>query len=461
MFRNQTQQQTSRQLSPSGRFGADHTRHDAVVFGPPPPAHQRTTRPATEQNADAVTEDRRHLASLTLTRRVRDRGRLQWYVGYADYDQTFRDLQATPSRQYHNTYVDRTLTSRLDLELFDMTGATGTIGGEIQLERLRHSDHLRPQIASGLTRRTTTSLYGLLHHGAELKGGHVDWQWDMQAGLRYDRSLSQPEDETPTYPWLPPRHSTQTERYSPQISVSITAAGPARLTLRADHGQSFRLPSLNALFWKGNVQAAGNPDLRPENSVHSGLAAELHLQFGVAEIEAGVTYHYSHVSDLITWVQSGPQGVWKPVNIGRARIRGREDFIAVRLWRGKLTLSYQNSLLDARNHQTGHNSYDKWLTYRPHATTKLTADLRASGFFAGYRVRLVGRRYANEANTKWYEGYRVDDFNIGCEWSWLDCWQVRLEYRAENVLGEEYVLISQHPMPGVEHNVSLQVKYGL
>ena len=426
--------------------------------------HQRTgglPGPATKPNASAQTEDRRHLVSLTLTHQIHDKGRLQWYAGYSDYDQTFRDLGSTPVAQYHSSYVNRTLTSRLSLDLFDWAGASATVGGEVLLERLRHSDYLRPQTSSGLTRRTATSAYGRLRHGADLARGYLKWRWDMEFGLRYDRSVSQPEDEIPAYPWLPPRLGSQAERYSPQITMSITADGPVQLSLHADHGQSFRLPSLNALFWKGDVRSAGNPDLRPENSVHSQVSAQLQLQFGEADVEIGTTYHHSHVTDLIAWVQSGPQGVWKPVNIGRARISGREDHIVVKLMHGKLTLSYQNSLLDARNRQDGHNSYDKWLTHRPHVTTRLAAKIMVGGVFAGYQVRMVSRRYANDANTKWYDGYRVDDLNVGLERSFLGHWQIRLEYRMDNVLDTDYVLISQHPMPGIEHSVSLQVNCGL
>ena len=126
-----------------------------------------------------------------------------------------------------------------------------------------------------------------------------------------------------------------------------------------------------------------------------------------------------------------------------------------------MKLSYRNTVTDARNKVTGHNSYDKYLTYTPRYVTTVTARLSCRFLFASYSVRMVDRRYALEGNEKWYEPYRLDDLSVGVKLNLSRKLHIRADWRLYNVRNEEYVLITHHPMPGREYSIGIRLSYGV
>ena len=414
---------------------------------------------ASEPILHALREDDRVLAGLTLQRSFSSRLKARFTGGLSRYEQRFRDLNAMSTYQFDTRFTNDILDVRADIECRLLKHNLLEWGAQYQRDVLNHVDYLRELNGSGKTVRRTYSAFVLDRHPFDLSWTKLLDDVTLSAALRYDNATTTPEKTAPRYPWEKPRQEVRTESWSPRFGVTVSRGERLRFVARAAWGESLRLPSINALFWKGDARSEGNPDLRPERSRHLDGGIELTGRTEQFKFSAGVTVYRKNVEDLVEWVRSGPQGVFKPVNLGAARITGHEDFITLKLWKERLVISYGNSITHALNKQPGHNSYDMWLTYSPRYVTTLGIRLNHRLAFASYRVRRVARRYALSGNEKWYDGYTLQEVGLGTQVHLTSRWRLQLDGRLRNAGDEEYVLISKHPMSGQEYSLGMKLTF--
>jgi len=414
---------------------------------------------ASQQNEEGYRDDDRLLSSLRIERRLAPGlwGRLN--AGYSRYRQFFKDRTGPTSSQYESGFTDDRRDVQFSTEWQASDYHSLELGGQYRRDRLDHEDYLRDLNGSGRTVRRTWSAFVSSRHPVDLSATGLLDDVTLTTALRYDNAVTRPEDTVPRYPWEQPRRSARTESWSPRVGVSLTRGERLRFLARASWGRSLRLPSINALFWQGDARSEGNPDLKPERSEDLDASLELNGRSGPFALSAGATFYHNEVKDLVVWTQTGPQGVFKPVNLGAARITGHEDFISVTAFDGFIALRYGNSVTHARNQQPGHNSYDKWLTYTPAYVTTMAVRLEKYGITAGYNVRLVGRRYALAGNERWYDAYALHDLTLRARIGINSSWRVQLDGCVRNLTNEQYVLIAQHPMPGREYGATLKITF--
>jgi len=82
-------------------------------------------------------------------------------------------------------------------------------------------------------------------------------------------------------------------------------------------GNSYAMPEFSSLFWKGDSQVQGNPDLEPERSY--GVSSNTKVQFGSFTL-SGESY-FNRIEKLIYWYRTA-LGVWKPDNLADAELYG-------------------------------------------------------------------------------------------------------------------------------------------
>ena len=281
----------------------------------------------------------------------------------------------------------------------------------------------------------------------------------MTASLRYDNATTDPEKkQIGRPPLLVTRHVVRTESWSPRLGATITRGERLRFVARGSWGRSLRLPSISALFWQGGARSAGNPDLKPERAEHLDGALEVRGEVAFIKFTAGVTLYRRDVKDLVIWVQSSPDGVFKPQNLGIAKITGHEDLVKLSLFDDLLEISYGNSVTHALNKQPGAN-HDETLTYTPRYVTTVSLSLDYQMLFVSYDIRSVGRRYALPGNEKYYPAYRLDDIALGSRFDVAANWRIQIAGKIDNLRNESYVLIGQHPMTERSYNLSLTISY--
>ncbi len=415
---------------------------------------------ASEQNFTAGKEDDRTLFDVNGEFEFAEEHRVRVRLGYTSLDQAFTDLEAVVSDRYDTRYTNEIydLGVTLSHELWQANGLEW--GVALQRDKVDHRDLLRELYSTGETVRKTRSFFVRDEQAFDLRRSGLVDRASVDLSLRYDHAATKPESSGRVFPWDPVREEVTTEQWSPRAGFSITKGDQLRAIVRGSWGKSFRLPGMNALFWKGDVRASGNPDLRPERSEHRELGFELAAVGSWVDVAGGMTFYRNDVTDQVAWAM-GYGGVWTPYNLGLVRMTGHEDFVTLSVFNGMFEVSYRNTITDAVNKVPGHNSYDRKVTYTPHYVTTFGVRAEYRFLFASYASRRVGRRYALEGNEKWYDAYRLDDVRAGIKFSVAEKWHFRLDWRLDNVLDEDYTLISHIPMPGRNHSINWSVAYGL
>jgi outer membrane cobalamin receptor len=289
---------------------------------------------------------------------------------------------------------------------------------------------------SGINReRTQRSAFAQVEWQPLAAPGSSAWQIEIVPSLRYDD------------------YSDAGHRRSPKLALVLNREAATRLSLHASAGRSFRVPSMNDLYWQEPF-IVGNPNLRPERG---------------REIEGGALYEFSRagnwqlelaafdskIDDLILW--SVDQSFnYSPVNLEDAAIRGVEATAAWRSRGDRLAGRAGYVRLSAKNDSQVSENRGNDLVYRPRDKFDLQAHADLRYLVLGGSLQLVGKRFANPENTKSLRKYRLVNFSIGRKFRFGE---IEAFFHAEvrNVFDRRYQIIDGYPMPGREYRASLKI----
>jgi len=206
--------------------------------------------------------------------------------------------------------------------------------------------------------------------------------------------------------------------------------------LLASYGTAFRAPTFNALYYP----VSGNPDLSPEKSA----SAEIGISGTPGWGNWNFNLYRTDITDLINWACvidcGGPDffdDIWKPVNIGKARIRGLEVGVTTHLQ--KWTIASSLSLTDPKDVKTGNK-----LQQRAFRTARIDIDRNSKTFSAGISIFGQGFRYTDTLNSNRLDSYYLINLRIG--YSVSKQWMLRL--KLDNALNEEYELKESYNTAG-------------
>ena len=387
----------------------------------------------------AYLKDSRKLVNLNLKQELSRQISLETRFAFTRFTQHFKSTR--DQVRYDTEYADDILdfSSGLKFNLFPKNRLE--MGLEFQKDMLNHKDLLRSHLSMGKITRQTKSFFLSQSQGLKLPKHLFLNNLNLNLSFRYD----DPEDLE--------------DFTSPHIGLTLSRGTKSKLVLRGNYGKSYRQPSNNSLFWKEDVWSAGNPDLLPEKSENYDLGGEIGLTpFPGFNLKAGITYFYSFVWDIIIWRRRF-DGRYMPVNISKAQITGHEDFIKLSLFQDKIEIDYQSTVTEALN-KSGDRIYDgKYIPFRPRYVTSLNYQVRYSIFQFSHWLRWVSERYTLEANTKKENPYHIQDLSIGLKQK-VSMWEVGFDLQVKNLTNEKYILIQNHPMPGREWGINLELTYG-
>lgn len=388
----------------------------------------------------ALLNDSRRLINLKFKQELSKKISLEIRFGFLRFMQHFKSAEDLV--KYDSRYVDDILDFSLGFEFHPLPQNRLEWGGELQKDMLNHKDYHRPGSSMGNITRETKSLFLTESQGLSLPRCLFLRNLNLNFSLRHDRPEGL-EDFT-----------------SSQIGATLSGGTESKIILRSSYGKSYRQPSNNALFWKEDVWSAGNPDLLPEKSDNYEMGSEIRVPFlSRFNLNAGITFFHSFVRDIIVWRRRF-DGRYMPVNISKAKITGHEDFIKWSLFQEKIEISYQNTVVKALN-KSGDRIYDgKFIPFRPCYVTNLEYRLNYWLFRFSHKLRWVSERYTLEANTKREKPYHLEELCLGLK-KQFPRWEVKLNLQIKNLTNEKYILIQNHPMPGREWGVSLQLIYGV
>lgn len=373
-------------------------------------------------------------------------------IGFSRFEQYFNNAgDPLPASRFESRYINDIGRAEIMQNIIPFSGHDITAGVSFERNILYHDDLLRSVVSLGRTVRNNIGMFV-----SDRQTVQVNRPW-LPDAVTISGSVRSDNTDTKRDGAGNPQEIRHDENGSHKITLSMVKGTDTKFIIRTGYGQSFRLPEVNALFWKGDVRSAGNPDLLPEKAEHSDIGIEFHITHPVS-LSMGTTYFHQYTKNLIVWQPTSPGQTWKPVNLDASRVTGHEDFIELHLFADILELSYQNMVTVPKNRTPGGTSYNKDLTFRPRYITTWSAALQYRNLFCEYSLRSVGRRYALAANTKWYDAYTVSDVAAGFTLSFSDI-NARLTCRLNNFENENYVLIAQYPMPGREWDVRVSLSY--
>jgi outer membrane cobalamin receptor len=242
-------------------------------------------------------------------------------------------------------------------------------------------------------------------------------------------------------------------RATARAGITRTLRGDAAsgrwLAVRVGGGTSFRPPTFDDLFWPARAGAVGNPDLEPERSRDLDLGVE--AQTKVARLH--VSAFHSEVRDLIQWTP-GPDGIWRPHNVSRARIRGAEFDGALegRVKRVPVRLDLTFSWLDATDGTDDRLTGGKQLVGRARYTGYGELSLELGRWTVASGIRAVSLVPLTAANTKWAEGYALLHGRL----RWKVSRHLRIDLEGQNLTDTVYEDIRGYATPGRQLQIGLR-----
>jgi len=182
-------------------------------------------------------------------------------------------------------------------------------------------------------------------------------------------------------------------------SVGLAFSPGLGLTIKANYGRHYRVPTLMELFgYRGMI--VPNPDLEPEIGLNRDLGLRFEQGVGAAgHLACEYARFWSDVERLIMFIYVPFAGASQAINVDEAEIDGHELSLSYGTWHG-LSIAGNLTLLRAIN--TGPISYlnGKHLPQRPEAEASAELDWTHAGISATYRFDYIGGNYWNAYNGK-------------------------------------------------------------
>lgn len=338
------------------------------------------------------------------------------------YDNTRAPLPVFLS-QYRQQLLDSGLRGSLGAE-YDLTAGlklNAGLAAELGSERYQNQNLLLP--ANSLDHRSGFANASL-KSGLELDRGGL--LYNAAGALRYD-------------------HAGADDNLSWRLEGSIRRYALVETTLGGTWGTSFALPSPYDLYWRGDSQAIGNPDLASERS--KGWQLWLDNRLGSFNLRA--TWHYNTIDSLIQWRQVQMFGnVWKPLNIGRARIRNLELETG---WEPLAWLKLAATALftAARDLSSQPEESAPSLMYTPELSYTLNLDLSWPKFNFWSTYSFTGQQFTTPDNLSApLPGYALLDLGAAVNFQ-LQGWTLSPHFSIRNALNRSYSVYAYVPQPGI------------
>ena len=262
-----------------------------------------------------------------------------------------------------------------------------------------------------------------------------------------------------------PRAKSQKPKITPAVFLSFRPYPKIDLSLNAFYKQSYHYPTFNDLYYTD----LGNADLRPELARQHSVELAYSIQKPAFSIQASASYYYNRVTDKIIAYPKGQQFRWTMLNLGTVKINGMDAkadmsfFLPLRfVLRGRLNYTYQTAI-DVTNPNDSY--YGHQIPYIPWHSGSAVISLdwqskRGDHYGLNYSFIYVGERYCQQENIiyNYVQPWYTHDLSLYGEWS-IQRWFLKTNLEINNLLGQDYEVIQNYPMPKQNVRCTLAFKY--
>jgi len=258
-------------------------------------------------------------------------------------------------------------------------------------------------------------------------------------------------------------------RLTPAVFWSFT---PSRdWTVRAFYKRAFRMPTFNDLYYTD----IGNASLKPETVDQYNIGAVFHHDFTSTifnSIDVSTDAYHNYVTDKIIAIPKGNgQYRWMMMNIGKVKILGVDVTATVNASplpqveiNGRLNYTFQSArdFSDPTDNRPGGvGTYKGQIAYIPRHSGSTAWMIRWKTAELNYSFIYVSERWHNSSNIpeNYEPAWYTHDLSIAYRFTLGGHTQMRAALEINNLLGQQYEVITNYPMPGRNYRATLSVDF--
>lgn len=258
--------------------------------------------------------------------------------------------------------------------------------------------------------------------------------------------------------------ATHKARLTPAAFISVRPFQHPDCDLRfnAFYKHSYRFPTFNDLYYTD----MGNANLRPElaRMRSIGLSYDWRTRW-----HASIDYYYNRVTDKIVAYPKGQQFRWTMLNLGEVKINGLD--VSLRGMQplpmgfsigGTLQYTYQTAI-DVTNPTDTY--YGHQIPYIPWHSGSATFNFayhsrRGDDYGLSYSFIYSGERYGQQENIiyNYVQPWYTHDLSLYGAWL-VRNHTLKLNIEINNLLGQDYEVIANYPMPKQNVRCTFSVTY--
>ena len=251
--------------------------------------------------------------------------------------------------------------------------------------------------------------------------------------------------------------------WTPAVVMSYRPFERIGLDFRAFYKRIFRMPTLNDLYYT----FIGNARLDPEYTDQYNLGVTYEKQFPalwLKRIELQADVYYNEVENKIVATPTSNFFRWTMVNLGKVEIRGvdvalQTDWTLGRETNlsGRLNYTYQKAqdFTDPTD-----EFYGGQIPYIPWHSGSAAISLSWRSWEASYSFIYTGERYSSQANLpiNYQPSWYTSDCSISKSQR-INKHELKLTLEANNLLNQQYEVVSCYPMPGINFRLIVQYMF--
>ncbi len=252
-------------------------------------------------------------------------------------------------------------------------------------------------------------------------------------------------------------------KFTPAVFLSYKPFPRIDLKLNAFYKQAYRYPTFNDLYYTD----MGNAYLRPEMAIQHNVGIsydylkpkQIFNHFGVS-----VDVYYNKVKDKIIAYPKGQQFRWTMLNLGLVKIHGVDANMQMTLQfpysialTAKVQYTYQKAIdvTDPADTYYGHQ-----IPYIPWHSGSAIGILSWRNYALNYSFIYVGERYNQQENIvyNYTQPWYTHDVSLTGSWR-IKKIRLKATFEINNLLGQDYDVILNYPMPKRNYRGSIVVEY--
>ena len=246
--------------------------------------------------------------------------------------------------------------------------------------------------------------------------------------------------------------------FTPAAYVNLYPFKKRYLSLRVFYKRSFRMPTFNDLYYAD----MGNSKLNPEkvDQYNVGVLYDLKRRGLVSAVRLSADAYYNYVTDKIVAYPKGQQFRWTMLNLGKVDIRGLDltALMTVSPMRDlDLTLRGQYTFQRAIDITSpSDNYYRDQIPYIPRHSGSVVVNAQWRAFGLNYSWIYVGERYNQQENIRYNytQPWYTSDLSLSYDFRLRQA-KMRAMLEINNLLGQDYDVIINYPMPKTNWRMTL------